>query len=161
VVDLSLEFGIVTPYTSYLITEDDILSQEARDQAADAATSRIAAAPASGAEAVTQAQELQALADADSAAPLPMATFVTEEGEEVSAAEVLRYAGTRAFVLRDGVWTDTAYDPNDMETIEVTFASDDYFSLLHDQPELGPAFALGHQVVVVLDDTAYRVTAMT
>jgi Ca-activated chloride channel family protein len=161
VVDLSLEFGIVTPYTSYLITEDDILSQEARDQAADAASSRIAAAPASGAEAVTQAQELQALADADSAAPLPAATFVTNEGEEVSAAEVLRFAGTRAFVLRDGVWTDTAYNPDEMSTIEIPFASDEYFTLLGDHPELGPAFALGQKVVVVLDDTAYRVIAET
>jgi Ca-activated chloride channel homolog len=161
VVDLSLEFGIVTPYTSYLITEDDILSQEARDQAADAATSRIAAAPASGAEAVTQAQEVQALADADMAAPLPTVTYLTDEGEEVSAAEVLRYAGTRAFVLRDGVWTDTAYDPDEMTTIDVPFASDEYFTLLRDHPELGPAFALGQLVVVVLDDTAYRVIAET
>ena len=102
VIDLSLEHGIVTPYTSYLITEDDIHSQEARDQAAEAASRQIAAAPASGAGAVTQAQEVQAMADADTAAPLPMATFVTAEGEEVSAAEVLRYAGSRAFVLRDG-----------------------------------------------------------
>ncbi|MBW3633283.1 MAG: VWA domain-containing protein [Chloroflexi bacterium] len=161
VVDLSLEFGIVTPYTSYLITEDDILSQEARNQAADAASSRIAAAPASGAEAVTQAQEVQALADAETAAPLPMATYITDEGEEVSAAEVLRYAGTRAFVLRDGVWTDTAYDPDEMTTVEVPFASDAYFTLLRDHPVLGPAFALGQQVVVVLDDTAYRVIAET
>ena len=45
-----------------------------------------------------------------------MATFVTAEGEEVSAAEVLRYAGSRAFVLRDGVWTDTGYDPAAMTT---------------------------------------------
>ena len=159
VVDLSLEFGIVTPYTSYLITEDDILSQDARNQAADAASSRIASAPASGAEAVTQAQEVQALADAESAAPLPMATFVTADGDEVNAAEVLRYAGTRAFILRDGVWTDTAYDPAAMTTTNVPFASDEYFRVLGEHPELGAAFALGQQVVVVLDDTAYRVLA--
>jgi len=48
VIDLSLKYGIVTPYTSFLITEDDIHSQEARDQAAQTATARIAAAPASG-----------------------------------------------------------------------------------------------------------------
>jgi Ca-activated chloride channel family protein len=73
VIDLSLEHGIVTPYTSYLITEDDIHSQEARDQAAEAASRQIAAAPASGAGAVTQAQEVQAMADVDTG-PLPVAT---------------------------------------------------------------------------------------
>ena len=30
IVDLSLEFGIVTPYTSYLITEDDVLLRAQR-----------------------------------------------------------------------------------------------------------------------------------
>ena len=35
VVDLSVQYGIVTPYTSYLITEDDILTQEGRDRVAD------------------------------------------------------------------------------------------------------------------------------
>jgi Ca-activated chloride channel homolog len=159
VIDLSLEHGIVTPYTSYLITEDDIHSQEARDRAAEAASSQISAAPPSGAGAVNQAQEVQAMADVDTAAPLPMATIVTAEGEEVSAAEVLRYAGPRAFVLRDGVWTDTAFEPASMTAIDVSFASDEYFALLGEHPELGRAFALGQQVIVVLDGTAYRVTA--
>jgi Ca-activated chloride channel homolog len=159
VIDLSLEHGIVTPYTSYLITEDDIHSQEARDRAAEAASSQISAAPASGAGAVNQAQEVQAMADVDTAEPLPMATFVTAEGDEVNAAEVLRYAGPRAFVLRDGIWTDTTYDPAAMTAVDVPFAGDDYFALLGEHPELGAAFALGQQVIVVLDDTAFQVTA--
>jgi Ca-activated chloride channel family protein len=159
VVDLSLEFGIVTPYTSYLITEDDILSQEARESAASAASTQIAAAPASGAAAVDQAQEVQALADAAVPQAMPAATFVTESGESVTAAEVLRYAGTRAFVLRDGVWIDTTFDPETMTTTDVAFASDEYFTLLQEHPELGKAFALGQQVIVVVGDTAYQVTA--
>lgn len=159
VVDLSLEFGIVTPYTSYLITEDDIISQEARDRAADAAFSRIASAPASGAAAVDQAQEVQALADADSAAPLPQATYISASGESVSAADVLRYAAGRAFILRNGVWTDTMYDPDAMETIDVQFASDAYFDLLDEHPELGAPFALGPNVIVVFEDAAYNVTS--
>jgi Ca-activated chloride channel homolog len=158
VIDLSLEYGIVTPYTSYLITEDDIHSAEARDMAAANASKQIQAAPASGAQAVTQAQEVQALADADFAAPVPAATFVAASGETVSADEVLRYVGNRAFVLRDAVWMDTAYDAETMTTNDVPFASDAYFALLSEHPELGPAFALGQQVIVVLDGAAYRVT---
>jgi Ca-activated chloride channel homolog len=77
----------------------------------------------------------------------------------VSAAEILRYAGSRAFILRDGVWTDTTYDPATMTATDVPFASEEYFTLLGEHPELGPAFALGQRVIVVLDETAYRVTA--
>ena len=123
------------------------------------AVSDTASAPTSGAAAVNQAQEVQALAGADKAAPLPAATFVTESGQTVSAADVLRYAGDRAFILQDGVWTETTYDPERMQTVDVPFASDEYFTLLSEHPELGAAFALGQQVIVVLNDTAYRVTA--
>lgn len=160
-VDLSLEYGIVTPYTSYLITEDDILSQQARELAATSIADSSAGAPASGSEAVTRAQEVQALADADFAAPMPMATFVTDEGEEVNAAEVLRYAGERAFVLRDGVWLDTNFDPDRMTTTTIPFASDAYFDLLEEHPDLGPALALGRQIIVVVGETAYEVTDAT
>lgn len=159
IVDLSLKYGIVTPYTSYLITDDDILSQQAREQAATSIADSSSGAPASGAEAVNRAQEVQALVDAETAAPMPMATYVTDEGEEVVAADVLRYAGGRTFVLRDGVWTDTGFDPNQMTPTTVPFASDAYFTLLGEHPELGPAFALGQQVIVVLGDTVFQVTA--
>jgi len=158
IVDLSLEWGIVTPYTSYLITEDDIFSSEARDRAADEAVSRIQSAPSSGSAAVDQAQEVQALASADMAAPVPQATYVSAEGETVSAAEVMRFAGTWTFVLRDDIWTDLSFDQTTMETIDVPFASDEYFTLLDEHPELGAAFALGQNVIVVLDGAAYRVT---
>ncbi len=154
-----MKYGIVTPYTSYLITEDDILSQQAREEAATSIADSSSGAPASGSEAVTLAQDVQALVDADMAAPMPAATYVTDEGEEVIAADVLRYAGNQTFVLRDGIWTDTAFDPDQMTPTSVPFGSEAYFTLLGEHPELGPAFALGQQVIVVLGDTVYQVTA--
>jgi Ca-activated chloride channel family protein len=141
-----------------LITEDDILSQEGRDRAAANAAGTIAAAPSSGAVAVDQAQEVQALADA-AMMPAPTATITTESGETINTADVLRYAGDRTFVLRDGVWTDTAFDPDTMTPVEVAFASDEYFALLSEHPELGAAFALGQQVIVVVGESAYQVTS--
>jgi Ca-activated chloride channel family protein len=167
IVDLSLEFGIVTPYTSYLITEEDVLSEEARERASTAVYDTVAfdcagdscSAPATGAEAVTQAQEVQALADARQAAPMPTATFENAAGEIVSTGEVLRYAGSKSFILQDGVWTDTSFRPQRMTTVDVPFASEEYFNLLSEHPELGRAFALGQEVIVVVGDTAYRVTA--
>jgi Ca-activated chloride channel family protein len=159
IIDLSLDYGIVTPYTSYLITEDDIQSQTARERAASIAADEIAAAPSVGSAAVDRAQSVQQLADAEVAAPAPQATFVSASGEEVSAAEVLRYAGSRAFVLRDGTWTDTRYNPETMTLQDVVFASDEYFALLDEHPDLASALALGQQVIVVAGDTAYQVTS--
>jgi hypothetical protein len=101
---------------------------------------------------------VQALVDADTAAPVPMATYVTDDGEEVVASDVLRYAAGRTFVLRDGIWTDTVFDPDQMTPTSVPFASEEYFTLLGEHPELGPAFALGRGVIVVVGDTVYQVT---
>jgi Ca-activated chloride channel family protein len=159
IIDLSLEYGIVTPYTSYLITEDDIQSDASRQRAAEMAASEIAAEPAVGSAAVDRAQSVQQLTDAEQMAPVPQATFIADGGEEINAAEVLRYAGSHAFVLRDGEWTDTRYNPETMTTKDLAFASDEYFDLLDEQPGLAQAFALGQQVVVVVDDVAYRITA--
>jgi len=55
------------------------------------------------------------------------------------------------------VWTDTTFDPDRMETVPVGLYSDDYFALLAARPEWGQYLALGDQVIVVLEGTAYEV----
>jgi hypothetical protein len=44
-----------------------------------------------------------------------------------------------------------------MTTQEVVFLSDEYFALLAATPALAEYFALGEQVIVVLDGVAYQV----
>jgi hypothetical protein len=79
----------------------------------------------------------------------------------VASSELLvtpvRYAGDKTFVLHDGVWVDTTFDPDQMETRPLGFASDDYFALAATRPEWGPYLALGDHVIVVLDGTAYEI----
>lgn len=161
-VDLSVRYGIVTPYTSYLITEQDILSADARDRVASDPAAPVIGGDArsgEGSAAVNLAQASGSMKAAE-AAPVPAsATFVADSGETVSADQVLRYVGDRTFLLADGVWTDTRFDATTMTATEVAFASDAYFALLVDHPELAAPFALGELVVALADDgTAYRVT---
>lgn len=151
IIDLSVRFGIVTPYTSYLITEDDILTADGREAAATQAAAdfdEAAALPASGGEAVDRAVGQGAMADAEVAA---------EPVEE--AADVVRIVGSRTFVQQDGVWTDTTFDPSTMTTTKVQFASEDYFALVAMFPELGDAFSLGDRVIAVVNGLAFEVTA--
>ncbi len=159
VVNLSIRFGIVTPYTSYLLTEDDILSSAGRERAVEAARAQAAEpAPSTGLDAVDEAQEIGGMGGAVALTPLPTA-IVAPSGETIETGQALRQAGGRAFIMRDGVWTDTAFDPDAMETTEVAFLSDEYFALLADHPELAEAFALGERVIVVAGGTAWEVTA--
>ena len=147
VIDLSVRYGIITPYTSFLIEEDDILTQSGRDDAAEEYMERPAEAQ-SGEAAVEKADDEAQLRGAESAgAPsLP-------EG----AAQTVQIVGRKAFVLQRGVWTDTAFDPSRMETIKVGFGSDTYFDLLAARPEWGKYLSLGPRVVFLTEGTAYEV----
>jgi Ca-activated chloride channel family protein len=158
IIDLSVKYGIVTPYTSYLITEDDILTGSGRADLAEEEFAQMQATmePSSGAEAVSAAQGAGEMADAAYAAPASVQVEGTD-GDESGGA--MRAIGSRAFVLQDGVWIETTFDPSTMETQKVKFLSDDYFALLESNPDLAEAFALGDRVIAFSNGTFYEVTS--
>jgi Ca-activated chloride channel family protein len=149
IVRLSIRFGIVTPYTSYLVSESAPLGAAEQDRIASEQYNQLqsmAPAPAYGQEAVEKAAGQGALADAEApAAPLQ------------DSGNTVRIVGSRTFVLSDGVWVDTGFDPERMPTIKVPFLSADYFALAGSRPMLADAFALGQRVIVLLDGKAYEV----
>lgn len=75
------------------------------------------------------------------------------------AQSPIQTVGEKTFLMQNGVWTDTTFQPDTMTTQKVEFLSDAYFDLLLQIPELGEFFALGEQVIVVWDGVAYEVTA--
>ena len=151
IVRLSIRFGIVTPYTSYLVTEDMALGEEAiESMSADEFEQQAAAPeePTSGESAVERSSDQAAMEGADSVS-----------GPPASAAEQVRVLGSRTYINLDGVWTDTAYDPGTMETLKVPFLSDDYFDLAAARPELAAAFSLGTRVIAFSGGEVFEVVA--
>ena len=112
IVRLSIRYGIVTPYTSYLVTEDMALGAAAQEEIAKETFNQMNAAPAevSGQDAVRKAADEGAMAGAESVQAPP-----------AEAANVVRVVGSHTFVFADNVWTDTAYDPESMQTVKVAF----------------------------------------
>ena len=159
VVNLSTRYGIITPYTSFLIEEDDITAQSGAPDMDLALRSLAAPAAVSGAEAVDRAAMESELAAAE--APMPMATTapLAESGQTERVRPIIQLVGDHTFFYRSGVWVDSAYDVAQMgEPATVPFASDAYFDLLNNRPELGAALALGDEIILVVDGAAYRVT---
>jgi Ca-activated chloride channel family protein len=149
IVRLSIRYGIVTPYTSYLVTEEMPLGAAQQERIADEQFRQMQAmpaAPASGQEAVEKAEAQSSLADAE--APAPAAG---DTGEQV------RVVGARTFVFSAEKWVDTAFDPDAMQTVKVAFLSPDYFALSEAWPDLAAAFALGPSVVAISGGVAYEV----
>lgn len=156
IVNLSTRYGIITPYTSFLIEEDDIVAQSG-ELSMEASNSLAAPAAVSGAEAVDRAAVEGQLAAAE--APMPLATMaVTDGGGQAVAQTLVQTAGSRTFFLRDGVWVDSAYDTA-TEPRLIPFASDAYFELLTARPELGEALALGEEMLLVVEGEAVRISS--
>jgi len=156
VVNLSLRYGIATPYTSFLVEEPQAVPLVRATPApriletvvveVEEVVEKAMQAPAlgaSGADAVADAQERKELRSA-SLAP---------EGE----AKAVRHAGEHTFVNRSGIWVDAAFDPGTMQVVEIPFGSERYFELAAD-PELAGYLALGTQVVFVDGGQAYQIT---
>jgi Ca-activated chloride channel family protein len=149
IVKLSIRYGIVTPYTSYLVTEDMPLGAAAQQRIADEQYSMMAtapAAPAFGAPAVDKAAEQGQMAEANSA-------YAPSE----NIADIVKVIGAHTFIYSNGVWMDTGFDPESMETTKVSFLSDDYFALSAARQDLAAAFALGSRVIAISDGIAYEV----
>ncbi len=148
IVTLSVRYGIITPYTSFLIEEDDILTERGQAEAVERFMATPAPVPfgAPAAEAADEQAEMQK-AESTGGGAMP---------EE--AAHIVRLVGSKTFKLQDGVWTDTVFDPSRMSTQKIGFGSDDYFELLSARPTWGAYLALGERVIVVsAEGTAYEV----
>ncbi|HEY9687910.1 MAG TPA: VIT domain-containing protein [Coleofasciculaceae cyanobacterium] len=162
VVALSKQYGIITPYTSFLAQEPDDSRRQAANGFMSSGGSMLApAAPmasrtamdaSSGQGAVQFSKRLGAMKAQSSASALNAAQAPAAESAEGIASPTLKTIGTKTFTLsKEGVWADTAYDEKTHGKPQaITFGTDDYFQLLAAKPELLPYFSLGEQVLVVL-----------
>ena len=172
IVDLSLRYGIVTPYTSYLVLEPgDYVPQPVTAGSGSSAAPAAPRAAAMDAEKGVAAAAEHAAAAAPSGAAAVQASVARsslESATTVTQDEAVRYAGGRTFqrqfnaVDAEGqpieLWVDTEYHDG-MDVTEIPFGSDAYFALL-DEPGMAEWLAVGPQVVIVTDEnTAVRITA--
>jgi Ca-activated chloride channel family protein len=150
IVKLSIRYGIVTPYTSYLVTEPMPIGAENQSRVAQQALKDLNAQPtdASGQGAVQKAAGEGAISQAEVA-----------PGVSDVSGQRIRTAGSHTFVFTDNKWIDTAYDPDTMKPQQVAFLSPDYFALAQSRPDVGAALAIGDLIIVVVDGKAYEVTA--
>ena len=126
VIALSKRYGIITPYTSFLVEGKPLSADQMAHK-----LGQVAAAPPSGKQAVAAAASVRSLAEAE-AAPPEQAT--------------VRSIGNRTFFLKDGVWIESTY--NREETVKIKVYSSAYFDLLALKPELAPFFSLGEHLII-------------
>ncbi len=131
IVALSKKYGIITPYTAFLILEDQVppgsfsgLQDESGSRAVDAA------------------------ADIGGYRNATSYSRVTPDG--------VKYVGGKAFFLRKDFWIDSAYLEGQPTTV-LEFGSEAYFDFLADHPDMAKYFAIGKNLIVSIAELAYRV----
>jgi Ca-activated chloride channel homolog len=170
---LARRYGIVTPYTSYLILEDEKQRRQRGELAdRDMTLGRVAAASPgfaqkqheefsrmkgdkSGGSGVQISGELQALNEAQ-------AIGATRSGEgrlayrdgndrEQNLGRQVKNVSGRAFYFSNGIWVDAGVQSMSTPTLRrIAFASAAYFALLEKEPSCKPFLALGRSLRFVL-----------
>jgi len=136
---LGLKYGIVTPYTSFLVTERE---QMTLDAAAPAAQEAIATGQVMGVGAVRAAKATQ--------------VFKHEDRASQVVSERILYKDVKTFYLKDGVWTDSEYKEGS-PVKEIAFDSDELYRLIAAKPGLAKYLSVGKSVIVVHEGIAYRI----
>ncbi len=151
VIRLSKAYNIQTPYTSYLVLEDDAAyAQHGVPREGGKGASALPAAPVAqprAAEAMKAALGKDAFDMAGNIARFKQESVATEQ--EARGTGAVRHVGSRAFVLWNGVWTETSVKQG-METIKIKYAGAAYFKLLDAKPEWKEIFLLGDKVAFVV-----------
>lgn len=129
-VELSKQYGILTPYTSFLADETTDLAARRANTAVAAGSLKSLDAQVSGASGVGQRQAKAAYQKAAQAQPSGPAVRQTMEGEDVPVTTV-RNIGRKTFYRRTDRWEDASLDPNAADNAtEIKLFSDEYFELV-------------------------------
>jgi Ca-activated chloride channel family protein len=180
---LARRYGIVTPYTAYLIVEDEsrrnvppanrTLQSFDRDAGVRGEAGRMyreANEAKSGDAAVGGAQAVDALKRANTPEAPSAANAYAQRGQTGAAAaggervqqaiqaQQTRYVRGRTFYQNGAQWIDAHVQSRpDARKVQVKFNSDEYFALLTRHPDAAQWLSVGRNVQLLLDDTIYEV----
>ncbi len=133
IINLSIEYGIMTPYTSFLVDMDKNINRPAVREEARIMFNSIAAksfSQTTGAGAVKTAQSMQEM----------QRSGISQDG-----SEKVKSIGVKTFYNKEGIWIDNEYAESGQVT-ELNYGSDDYFRLLNENPEFGKYLSIGKNV---------------
>jgi Ca-activated chloride channel homolog len=184
ITELARKYGIVTPYTAYLIVEDEARrnvpmpmrsmqnldrDRSARESAADAW--RGFNAEKSGGGAVAGARASASLKQSDSTEQAAVIgrneaqrAFSAIAGPAVAQrmdqyTQQARFVRGRTFFQNGNQWIDSNIQQMaKARRVQIQFNSKEYFDLLTKYPHAQPWLSVGRNLQLALDDTVYEIT---
>jgi len=138
--NLAMKFGIVTPYTSFLVTEEERVSLDAAaPEAVQAFEERIA----TGRGGVKIAKATQRFKDETQA--------VHVESRKI------RYKDDKTFYLKDRTWVDSDY--RESHTLrEINFNSKEFYQLITAKPGIAKYLSVARDLIISFEGVDYKIT---
>ena len=131
---LAKRYGIITPYTSFLITED-----------------------------IVPADNFYGLGDKTGYAAFDNAVNIgnwrNAENANATSSSAVTYVGNKTFFMRDSTWVDAQYDSSAAVNY-IEFGTAAYYQLLKQNPQLADYYALGRNVQVNWNGNNYSIAAV-
>jgi len=172
---LALEYGIVTPYTSYLVTEQRIeLADLAGQEGAGQGIARVLERQSARDQSAQEDEEAfggEAFFQSIAAAPKPeaastgksavmasraMKKFSTQE-QDRDMLVIIKKVQDKTFKLNGGIWMEQDLKDDEVKIIKIKFLSDDYFKLMKKYPKLNRILALGEQMKFSWENKIYQI----
>ncbi|MCE9582671.1 MAG: VIT and VWA domain-containing protein [Planctomycetes bacterium] len=153
---LAKQYGIVTPYTSFLIADDSVKGDMNEMRRKVAEGFRKEQGGAFGAPSAPAAEAAKDLRDGEKAFDAyGAAGRVTGESEEQVMLK-MRIIASKSFYNVGGLWTDSVYDPEkNKDVVTLKIGGDDYMKLIDEKPGIAKYLSLG-KVMVVYQGKTYR-----
>jgi Ca-activated chloride channel family protein len=136
---LALKFGVVTPYTSFLVTEEE---KGALDEAAPEAIQAFAEKKTTGEGSVKIAKATQ--------------RFKAETQAVHVESRKIRYKEDKTFYLKEGVWVDSEYkEGSPLE--KIGFNSEEYYRLIAERPGIAKYLSVARNLVIVFEGLNFKI----
>jgi Ca-activated chloride channel family protein len=177
VTQLAKKYGVITPYTSYLILEDEVVTTNpvnnppifrgrfgagGVDDFSDKSKKEYENMnEISGSGSIQTSSEFQSLSNARSISDVKQGSsrmFYTEvNGQDQNFATQVRNIQGRAVYQSGTNWIDVYSEKNTSKVVNLKFAEKDYFDLLSKYPQVSQFYALGTNVRFVFNNQLYQV----
>ncbi len=175
IIHLSRTYGIVTPYTSYLILEDEVNQPPSRNELLTYGNMPVfrQSAPAqineerhrmqqkSGKGSVEQSEEVYNLHKADQVGAGQQGKerlLKAGQSQIINQRKLIVNKAGRAFYQSDAFWIDSYLQTRDhQKKIRIQFGTGDYFGFLKAHPEQAPILALGKNVRFYMNEHYYEI----
>ena len=152
IVRLSKKYGVMSPYTSFLVQEDDVMAHDMNIQPTRILRQRVDAVyidaeNASNAGAGKKSTAPAAMDKGQLAVRMSkMSRALKEkESEGLQDSQFIKRIGDRIFYFKNEFWVDGEYE--DEKTIDIKYSSPAYTELILAYPEIAKFAALGEKVI--------------